>query len=58
MILWTESGKETGIRESRWKIPDLLADESCGQAVLDFLFTTDVGRLIVCFVPEASGFCL
>jgi len=29
----------------RFKIRDLLADEWCSQAVLDFLFATDVGRL-------------
>ena len=41
-------GGEEGDREveSRWKIRDLLADERCSQAVLDFLSTTDVGRLV------------
>ena len=28
----------------RWKIRDLLADEWCSWAVLDFLTSTDVGR--------------
>ena len=32
--------------KSRWKIWDLLADRRCSQAVLDFLSTTDVGRLV------------
>jgi len=35
---------------TRWKdqrkIRDLLADERCAQAVLDFLSTTDVGRRV------------
>jgi len=44
-ILWAEAQKETGKRKSRWKIRDLLADGRCGQAVLDFLTSTDVGRL-------------
>ena len=41
-ILWVEVRKETG----RGKIRDLFADVRCGQAVLDFLSTTDVGRLV------------
>jgi hypothetical protein len=32
--------------ESRWKVRDLLADGRCSRAVLDFLSTTDVGRLV------------
>jgi len=45
-ILWAEVQKETGRWKSQWKIRDLLADERCGQAVLDFLSTTDVGGLV------------
>jgi len=45
-ILWAEVWKETGRWKSQWKIRDLLADERCGQAVLDFLSTTDVGRRV------------
>jgi len=45
-ILWAEAQKETGKRKSWWKIRDLLADGKCGQAVLDFLTSTDVGRLV------------
>ena len=41
-ILWVEVRKETG----RGKIRDLFADGRCGQAVLDFLSSTDVGRLV------------
>jgi hypothetical protein len=40
-----EVRKETGRWKSRWKVRDLLADEICNRAVLDFLSTTDVGRL-------------
>jgi len=32
--------------ESRWKIRYLLSDGRCGQAVLGFLSSTDVGRLV------------
>jgi len=45
-ILWAEVQKETGKWKSRWKIRDLLADGRCAQAVLDFLTSTDVGRLV------------
>jgi len=45
-VLWAEAQKETGRGKSRWKIRDLLADERCGQAVLDFLSSTDVGGIV------------
>ena len=44
--LWAEVLKETKRRKSRWTVRDLMADERCGQAVLDFLSSTDVGRLV------------
>jgi len=45
-ILWGEVEKETGRWKSQWKVRDLLADGRCSQAVLDFLSSTDVGRLV------------
>ena len=45
-ILWAEVLKETKKWKSRWTVRDLLADERCGQAVLDFLSSTDVVRLV------------
>jgi len=36
----------TGGRKNRFKIRDLFADERCGQTVLDFLSTTNVGRRV------------
>lgn len=45
-ILWVEVLKDTGRGRSRWTIRDLLADGRCSQTVLDFLSTTDVGRLV------------
>ena len=45
-ILWAEVQKETGRWKSRWTVRDLLADGRCGQVVLDFLSSTDVGRLV------------
>jgi len=38
-ILWTEVLKETKRWKSRWTVRELLADERCGQSVLDFLST-------------------
>jgi len=45
-ILWAEVWKEMGKGKSRFMIRDLLADRRCSQAVVDFLSTTDVGRLV------------
>jgi len=51
--------KETGRWKDRWKIRDLLADERCSRAVLDFLTSTDVGRRVPAeegdTVSEVSG---
>jgi len=44
-ILWEEVQEESGRGKSRFKFRDLLADGRCSQAALDFLSTTDVGRL-------------
>ena len=43
-ILCAEVRKKTGRWKDRWKIRDLLADERCSRAVLDFLTSTDVGK--------------
>jgi len=45
-ILWAEVQKETGRLASRWTVRDVLANERCGRAVLDFLSSTKVGRLV------------
>jgi hypothetical protein len=45
-ILWAEVREESGRGKSRCKIRDLLADGRSNQAVLDFLATMDVGRLV------------
>jgi hypothetical protein len=50
--LWAEVRKETGKGKNRWKVRDLLADERCRRAVLDFLATTDVGRRVPAPVEE------
>jgi len=44
-VLWAEVLKETKRWKCRWTVRDLLADRRCGRAVLDFLSSTDVGRL-------------
>jgi len=65
-ILWAEVQKETKRWKSRWTVRDLLVHGRCGQAVLDFLSSTDVGRLVppleegdagseALGAPEASG---
>jgi ribonuclease HI len=50
--LCAEVRKEKGKWKSRWKVRDPLADEGCSRAVLDFLATTDVGRLVPAPVEE------
>ena len=38
--------KETGRGKRWWKAPELFADRRCGQVVLDFLSSTDVGKIV------------
>jgi len=45
-VLWKEGWKETERGKRRFAIRDLLADDRCSKAVLDFLSTTEVGRLV------------
>jgi len=45
-ILWADVWKEAERMKSRYKIRDLLTDGRCSRAILDFLSTTDVGRLV------------
>jgi hypothetical protein len=51
-ILWAEVRKKTGKGKNRCKVRDLLADERCSRAELDFLATTDVGRRVPAPVEE------
>jgi len=51
-VLWKEVWKEMGRGRSRFLIRDLLADVRCSRTVLDFLSTTDVGRLASAPVEE------
>jgi len=44
--LWEEVYKETGGGREWWKAHELFAEEGCSQAVLDFLSSTDVGRIV------------
>jgi len=43
---WKEVWKETGRGKRWWKAHELFADRRCGQAVLDFLSSTDVGKVV------------
>jgi hypothetical protein len=52
--LWAEVRKETERGTDRLTIPDILADGMCGQSVLDFLSTTDVGRLAPVLSEEGA----
>ena len=52
-ILWAEV-KQEGRWKSRWKSRDLLADGRCGQTMLVFFSTANVGRLAA-FLEEADG---
>ena len=45
-ILWAQVLKQSGRRRHRFTIWHLLAGKRCSWAVLDFLSTTDVGRLV------------
>jgi len=47
--------KETKRWKSRWTIRDLLADGWCAQAVLDFLSSTNVGRMVPPLEEEDAG---
>jgi len=54
-ILWAEVRKETGRWKSGWRIRDLFADRRCSQAVLDFLTSTDIGRIVPAVEVDADG---
>jgi len=53
VVTRAEVWKEVGRGESQFKTRDHLADRRCSQAVLEFLSTTDVGRL----VPTEAARC-
>jgi len=38
--------KETKRRKRRWKMAELFADERCSGSILEFLRTTDVGKMV------------
>ena len=44
--LWKKSWEETGREKRRWKAHELFADRRCSHAVLDFLSSTDVGKIV------------
>jgi len=41
--------------ERRWKIQDPFADQRCSQAVLDFLTSTDVGKVVPAVEEEGDA---
>jgi len=54
-ILWAEVLKETKRWKSRCTARDLLADGRFGRAVLDFLSSTDGGRLVPSLEEEGDA---
>jgi len=44
--LWEEVWKKAGRGRWRWKAHELFAEQSCSQAVLDFLSVTEVGKTV------------
>jgi len=44
--MWAKVKQETGSGKDRWSIAKLFADERCSEALLEFLRTTDVGRMV------------
>ena len=44
--VWALVAMETKRRKRRWKMAEPLADERCSGALLEFLRTTDVGRMV------------
>jgi len=53
--LWREVYKETGRGKRRWRAHELFAEQRCSQALLDFLTTTDVGRIVLPAGEEADA---
>jgi len=54
--LWAEARKATGRGKDRFTVRDLLADQRCTRAVLDFLRTTKMGsRVGLRAVPPKPG---
>jgi len=43
-VLWERVKEATKRAERKWRVGDLLADERCSPAVLDFLQSTHAGR--------------
>jgi len=46
-VLWKEVWKETGKGRRWWKAHELFAEPGCSQAVLNFLSSTDVGKIVL-----------
>jgi len=42
--MWAKVEKDTKRGKRKWKMAELFVDERCGEAILEFLRTTDVGR--------------
>jgi len=53
--LWEEVWKETGRGRERWKVHELFAESGCSQSLLDFLASTDVGKIAPAVEEDATS---
>ena len=49
--MWARVKEATKKEKQKWRVGDLLADERCSLAVLDFVRSTHVGRM----APPVEG---
>jgi hypothetical protein len=47
--------KETGRGRERWKAHELFAESKCSQSVLDFLSSTDIGKIVPAVEEDGAG---
>jgi ribonuclease HI len=53
--LWEEVWKKTGRGRERWKVHELFAESECSQSILDFLSSTDVGKIVPAVEVDDTG---
>jgi len=54
-ILWAEVRKEIGRWKNWWRIRDLFTDRRCSRTVLDFLTSTDLGKIVLAVEEDAGN---
>ena len=53
--MWAKVEKDTKRGKRRWMMAELFADERCGEAIVEFLRTMDVGRKVSVEKAEAES---